>query len=73
MTQENWEDGVGGWVLKLQPDSQAANQLELSVVFEQGRMGLPNGMAWNLVRPSSHALWLPLPTAAPGSCSGSKT
>lgn len=45
MSQETWEDGVGGWVLKLQPDSQAANQLELSVLFEQGRMGLPT--AWH--------------------------
>ncbi len=66
MSQETWEDGVGGWVLKLQPDSQAANQLELSVLFEQGRMGLPNGMAWNLVRPSSHALCrCQLPLQAP--------
>lgn len=50
MSQERWSDGVGGWVYKLQPGQESADA-ELSVLFEQGRMGSPNGMAWNLVRP----------------------
>jgi SMP-30/Gluconolactonase/LRE-like region len=36
-------------VYKLQqPDG--ATKPELSVLFEQGKMGLPNGMCWNMVR-----------------------
>lgn len=49
MTQQGWQKGVGGWVYKLQA-TEGATKAELSVLFEQGKMGLPNGMCWNMVR-----------------------
>ena len=49
MTQQNWQKGVGGWVYKLQ-QPEGATKPELFVLFEQGKMGLPNGMCWNMVR-----------------------
>lgn len=48
MSQEGWEDGVGGWVHRLAPRQQGATQADLSVVFQQGVLGLPNGMCWNM-------------------------
>jgi hypothetical protein len=48
MSQNGWQDGVAGWVYKLQ-QAEGAAKAELSVLFEQGRMGLPNGMCWNMV------------------------
>ena len=32
---------------------EGATKPELSVLFEQGKMGLPNGMCWNMVRKMS--------------------
>ncbi len=49
MTQDRWQEGVSGWVYTLRP-GQGACQGQLEVLFEQGRMGVPNGMAWNTVR-----------------------
>jgi hypothetical protein len=49
MTQQDWQKGVGGWVYELQ-QPEGATKPELSVLFEQGKMGLPNGMCWNMVR-----------------------
>lgn len=50
MPEEKWEDGEGGWVYQLTPDREAPTGARLSVLYEKGAFGLPNGMAWNLVR-----------------------
>ena len=50
MTQEHWQEGVAGWVYQLRAGEGKGAKAKLSVLFEQGRLGLPNGMAWNLVR-----------------------
>lgn len=53
MTEDCWEEGVGGWVYTLQ-QQQGSPTPQLSVLFEQGRIGLPNGMCWNMVSLCDH-------------------
>jgi hypothetical protein len=51
-------------VYKLQ-QPEGATKPELSVLFEQGKMGLPNGMCWNMVRNTYTADTLQRPPSFP--------